>query len=152
MTVQSVEHATFSLARSLDAPLGAAFAAWAVPASKRLWFAPGAATEHELDFRIGGREVTRGNHDGKVMTFDSLYRDIIPDVRIVYTSTLSADDTVTTVSLTTVEFTPVQGRTQLLLTEHGVFLDGHEKPAWRERGTGDWLDAFVAHLGGPPND
>ncbi len=147
MKGQSVVHATFSLDRRVDASLERAFAAWAVPAAKRRWFAPQPGSDHQLDFRVGGREVTRGAHEGKVMTFESLYRDIVPGVRIVYTSTLSADETLATVSLTTVEFTQLHGATQLVLTEHGVFLDGHEEPSWRKRGTGDWLDAFVADVG-----
>ena len=152
MTVQSVVHATFSLDRRLDASVDQAFEAWSVPAAKRRWFAPGPGSDHELDFRVGGREVTRGTHDGKVMTFESRYQDIVPGLRIVYTSTLSSDQTLATVSMTTVEFAQLEGGTQLVLTEHGAFLDGHEEPAWRQRGTGDWLDAFVADVRGQLND
>ena len=43
------------------------------------------------------------------MTFESIYRDIVPQQRIVYTSTLSAGHELMTVSLTTVEFTPADG-------------------------------------------
>ncbi|MFD9869087.1 hypothetical protein ACFXI8_26565 [Streptomyces niveus] len=32
--------------------------------------------------------------------------------------------------------------TRLVLTEQGTFLDDQEQPEWRERGTGDWLDAL----------
>lgn len=57
-----------------------------------------------------------------------------------------------TVSLTTVELTADGDTTRLVRTEHGAFLDGHEQPAWREQGTGAWLDALGLHLadGGPP--
>ncbi len=37
---------------------------------------------------------------------------------------------------------------RLVLTEQGTFLDGREEPAWRERGTGDWLDALGRALAG----
>lgn len=47
---------------------------------------------------------------------------------------------------TTVEFAPADDGTRLLLTEQGTFLDGHEDPAWREQGTGCWLDALGAYL------
>lgn len=44
------------------------------------------------------------------------------------------------------EFAPADDGTRLLLTEQGTFLDGHEDPAWREQGTGCWLDALGAYL------
>ena len=83
------------------------------------------------------------------MTFESLYRDIVPGERIVYTSTLSAGDDVITVSVTTVEFSPAEGGTRLVLTEQGAFLDGREEPAWREHGTAAQLDALAAELARP---
>ena len=102
---------------------------------------------HELDFRVGGREVNRGhNQDGQVLTFESQYHDIVFGKRIAYTSTLSVGENLVTVSLTTVELTPDGDATRLVLTEHGAFLDGHEQPAWRQQGTGQWLDALAAEL------
>ena len=53
--------------------------------------------------------------------------------------------------LTTVELTPEDGSTRLVLTEHGAFLDGHEQPDWREQGTSHWLDALGADLAGQPD-
>jgi uncharacterized protein YndB with AHSA1/START domain len=143
MTDRSVTHSTFSLERVYEAPTARVFAAWADPAAKARWFA-GPAAEHELDFRVGGREVARGSHDGgAVLTFETRYQDIVPGERIVYTSALSVGADVVTVSVTTVEFTPAgDGTTRLLLTEHGAFLDGREQPAWREQGTRDQLAAL----------
>jgi uncharacterized protein YndB with AHSA1/START domain len=142
-----VTHATFSLERSYPVPAARVFAAWAEPAAKAKWFAAGPHSGHQLDFRVGGREVIRGGPDGgPLMTFETLYRDIVPDERIVYTSTLSAGDDVATVSLTTVEFRPAGGGTQLVLTEQGAFLDGREEPAWREQGTAAQLDALAKEL------
>jgi uncharacterized protein YndB with AHSA1/START domain len=81
------------------------------------------------------------------MTFETLYRDIVPDQRIVYTSTLSAETDLVTVSLTTVEFIPGDdGGTRLVLTEQGAYLDGRGEPAWREHGTADQLEALAAEL------
>jgi hypothetical protein len=34
----------------------------------------------------------------------------------------------------------------LILTEHGAFLDGEDKPQYREEGTGSLLDALGAEL------
>ena len=145
-----VTHATFSLERSYPVPPARVFAAWAEPAAKARWFTPEPHSAHQLDFRVGGREVARGGpQDGPVMTFESLYRDIVAGERIVYTSTLSAGDDVITVSVTTVEFSPAEGGTRLVLTEQGAFLDGREEPAWREHGTAAQLDALAAELARP---
>ncbi|MEV5572286.1 SRPBCC family protein [Spirillospora sp. NPDC052269] len=146
MTDRVVAHATFSLERLYASKPARVFAAWADPAAKARWFA-GPDAEHELDFRVGGREVNRGRRDGgRVLTFESWYRDIVLNERIVYTSTLSAGEDLATVSLTTVEFHPADGGTRLLLTEQGTFLEGREEPSWREQGTGAWLDALAAEL------
>jgi uncharacterized protein YndB with AHSA1/START domain len=147
MNDRSVAHATFSLERRYQAQPDRVFAAWADPEAKARWFA-GPGAEHELDFRVGGREVNRGSHEGgPPLTFESRYQDIVPAERIVYTSTLSAGGALATVSLTTVEFEPAEGGTRLVLTEQGAFLDGQEDPAWREQGTGQWLDALATELG-----
>ena len=146
MTDRSITHGTFSLERRYPTPVAGVFAAWADPAAKARWFA-GPGGEHELDFRVGGREVNRGRHgDGPPLTFESRYHDIVPGERIVYSSTLHAGDTLTTVSQTSVAFTPDGDGTLLTLTEQGIFLDGHEDPAWREQGTAGWLDALDAEL------
>ena len=144
----NVTHATFTLERSYPVPPARVFAAWAEPAAKARWFTPGPGFGHELDFRIGGREVATGGPDGgPVMTFETFYRDIVPEQRIVYTSTLSTETDLMTVSLTTVEFTPgADGGTRLFLTEQGAYLDGREQPAWREQGTADQLEALAGQL------
>ncbi|MFE4515715.1 SRPBCC family protein [Kitasatospora sp. NPDC056783] len=149
MTDHVVTHATFTLERRYAAPPATVFAAWADPTAKARWFA-GPDAEHELDFRVGGREVNRGRSaGGAVLTFESWYRDIVQDERIVYTSTLSEGPDLATVSLTTVEFHPEDGGTRVLLTEQGTFLDGREEAAWREQGTGRWLDELAAELRQP---
>jgi uncharacterized protein YndB with AHSA1/START domain len=150
MTDHSVTHATFSLERSYRASTAQVFSAWADPAAKARWFA-GPDSGHELDFRVGGREVNYGRHEGALLTFESFYRDIVSGARIVYTSTLSADETLSTVSLTTVELSPTADGTRLVLTEQGTYLDGLEQPSWREQGTSDWLDALGAELKDQPS-
>ncbi len=139
MTERSVIHHTFTIERRYPTPVTSVFAAWSDPRTKRRWFT-GDQGEHSLDFRVGGIERTRREGDnGKTLAFESRYLDIVPDQRIVYVSTLSADDRLATTSITSVELHAEGDRTVLQLTESAVFLDNEEQPAWREQGTGDWL-------------
>jgi uncharacterized protein YndB with AHSA1/START domain len=147
MTDHSVIHSTFSLERAYTAAPARVFAAWAEPEAKARWFA-GPDSEHKLDFRVGGHEVARGtNSDGDVLTFESVYVDIVPRTRIIYTSTLSVRDRLATASITTVEISPAGDGTRLVLTEQGTFLDGLEHPEWREEGTSQQLAALNSELG-----
>jgi uncharacterized protein YndB with AHSA1/START domain len=144
----SVEHGTFVLERSYDAPPGRVFAAWADPEAKAQWFG---AVDFSLDFRVGGRETNGGGPDGgPFYRYDATYRDIVADERIVYTTDMYVDDRIMSVSVATVEFAPDGDGTRLVLTEHGAFLDGLETAAQREHGTGELLDKLGAALAQTP--
>ncbi|MFI5591051.1 SRPBCC family protein [Amycolatopsis sp. NPDC051758] len=135
----TVTHSTFTLERTYPVPPARVFAAWADQSAKTRWFVPDGS--HELDFRVGGREtVDATGPDGTALSVVSTYHDIVPEQRIVYSSTLSGGKVLATVSVTTVELVGEGDGTRLVLTEQDTFLDGAEEPAWREQGTGDWLD------------
>jgi uncharacterized protein YndB with AHSA1/START domain len=135
----TVTHSTFTLERTYAVPPARVYAAWADPAAKARWYVP--VGTHELDFRVGGRETVGATSPaGTALAVVSTYHDIVPDQRIVYSTTLTGDKTLATVSVTTVELIGEGDGTRLVLTEQDTFLDGAEEPAWREQGTGDWLD------------
>ena len=152
MTLSTVAHETFVIERIYNVPVAQAFRAWADPLLKARWFAGSAealGAGYELDFRVGGREVNRGGPPGgPVYTFESEFRDIIPEQRIVYTNEMYADETRISVSVATVQFRRQEATTQLVLTEQGVFLDGHDTVAQREKGTRSLLDSLAAILNG----
>ena len=153
MAERSTEHATFAIERTYDASPARVFAAWADPAAKARWFGGGeeAATEYELDFRVGGREINRGDGpDGQFYTYEALYQDIVPGERIVYTYDMHRGETRISVSLATVEFKVEGAGTRLIFTEQGAFLDGEDKPQYREEGTGGLLDALGAEVAREP--
>jgi uncharacterized protein YndB with AHSA1/START domain len=150
MTERSVEHASFVVERTYDASPARVFAAWASPAAKGRWFSGPDEWEksnHELDFRVGGRErVSGGPKGGPVHVYEARYQDIVPNERIILSYDMHLDDIRISVSLATVEFKPVGARTRLIYTEQGAFLDGYDDPAGREHGTRALLDNLEAAL------
>jgi uncharacterized protein YndB with AHSA1/START domain len=146
MTERSVTHATFVVERTYGASRARVFAAWSQPDAKARWFG-GSGDEYELDFRIGGREFSRGGpQGGPVYTFEARYQDIVPDERIVYAYDMHLDDARISVSLATVELKPAGEGTRLIFTEQGAFLDGLDTPEQREQGTGGLFDALGEEL------
>jgi uncharacterized protein YndB with AHSA1/START domain len=148
MTERSVVHSTFAVERTYDASPERVFAAWAESESKAQWFGDpeAGATEFELDFRVGGRELNRGTVEGRSYTYEARYQDIVPNERIVYAYDMHLDDTRISVSLGTVELKPDGEGTRLTYTEQGAYLDGLDTPEQREGGTGQLLDALDAWL------
>jgi uncharacterized protein YndB with AHSA1/START domain len=147
MSGRSVEHAAFVVERKYEVSPERAFAAWADPEAKARWYIDSDA-RLELDFRVGGRERSRGTApDGRAYSYEALYQDIVPGRRIVYTYEMVLEETRISVSLATVEFTPLgEDGTHLVFTEQGAFLDGHESPARRSEGMGSLLDALGREL------
>ena len=70
----------------------------------------------------------------------------VPNQRIIYAYDMHLDDERISVSLATIEFSDESGGTRLVLTEHGAYLDGLDKPEDREHGTNFLLDALGAVL------
>jgi uncharacterized protein YndB with AHSA1/START domain len=142
MIDRSVEHAAFVVERVYDVSPDRVFAAWSDPQAKARWF-DGSEGEFELDFRVGGWERGRGTlPDGREYAFEALYRDIVPDRRILYTYDMLLDGIRISVSVATAEFEPERNGTRLVFTEQGAFLDGHETLARREQGMGSLLDSL----------
>lgn len=150
MAKRSVNHSTFVIERTYSSSPARVFAAWSEPVAKARWFVGPDAwqkSDHKLDFRVGGREsVSGGELGGPVHAYYAVYQDIVPDQRIVSTYQMHMDEVRTSVSLATVEFIPDGTGTRLIYTEQGVFLDGHDNPAERERGTRVLLDHLEAEL------
>jgi len=150
MSLPTVAHETFVIERTYNVPIAETFRAWSDPLLKARWFAGSAealGAGYELDFRVGGREVNSGGPPGgPVYTYESEYRDIIPEQRIVYTYEMFADEARISVSVATVLFYGHDATSRLVLTEQGVFLDGHDTAAQREEGTRSLLDSLATSL------
>src|SRR5215207_726589 len=102
-----VQHATFTIERTVDAAPARVFAAWADPAAKTRWFAgpdDWGLERYELDFRVGGREhFSGGPAGGPISTYDALLQEIVPDQRIIYSYEMQLDETRISISLATIE-------------------------------------------------
>jgi uncharacterized protein YndB with AHSA1/START domain len=148
-TGRSVTHATFVIERTYPVSRARVFAAFADPVVKARWFGADAVstTQYELDFRVGGREISRGSTpDGQTYRYDALYQDIVPDERIVSTYEMHMNDARISVSVATVELRREGSATRLVFTEQGAFLDGLDTAAEREHGTRELLEALAAVL------
>lgn len=137
-----VTHSTFTLERRYPVPVERVFEAWAQPEARKRWMASGA--EHSQDFTVGGLETVKGvDGEGRPLTYEARYAEIVPNERILTTSTLRTGDVLSTASVTSVEFQSEGDETVLVLTEHGMYVPGQEKPEWREQGTAQQLDALT---------
>lgn len=158
MTARSAQHASFTIDRTFDAPVARVYAAFSSEEGKSRWFSgPNEKWERvrrTFDFRVGGREHLSGRWragmaprvDFSVSSFDACYFDILPEQRIVYAYDMHLDERHISVSLATLEFSAAGTRTQLKLTEQGVFLDGYDDAGSRERGMRELMDKLAASL------
>ena len=147
----NVEHDTFVLERGYPVPPARVFSAWADPAQKVRWFtgsADVASSGYELDFRVGGREFNSAQVGESVFTYEARIEDIVPGARIVYSYYMTLDGRRISVSMTTVEFRPDGEGTALVLTEHGAYLDGLDRPELRRHGIGEQLTGLGTVLAG----
>jgi uncharacterized protein YndB with AHSA1/START domain len=143
MTARTAQHGTIRLERRYKATATRVFAAWAEPKARAKWDVPGrwVIAEQTFDFREGGREVKRFGPKGDPrLVADTLYLDIAPQRRIVFSYSMTSRGTPISVSLTTIELSADGKGTHLLLTEQIVFLDGNDNAANREEGLASMLD------------
>jgi uncharacterized protein YndB with AHSA1/START domain len=147
---RSTEHATFEIERTFPHRPEHVFAAFADLGIKSRWFGDAESVSdgsQTLDFQEGGTERLHATlPDGTPMTYDARYVDIVPDERVIYNYEMSMNGRRISATVAAVEFTPVDGGTQLKLTEHGIYLDGLDEVAAREHGTGFLLDRLAAVL------
>ena len=150
-TSRSVAHGSFHLERTYEAPVERVWRAFTQVEAKQAWFSgpPGKweLLERHMDVREGGTERLKGRWEGgMVSSFDAMYRDVVPQERLVYSYTMHLNERKISVSLATIELQAEPGRTTVRVAEQGAFLDGYDDAGAREHGTGLLLDALGASL------
>ncbi len=148
---RSAVHASFHLERTYDAQVARVWRALTDETAKAKWFSgtPGRwqLLERHVDVRVGGTERVKGRWEGGVVsTFDATYHDVVANERLVYSYVMHLDDKKISVSLATMQLKADGGKTKLMVTEQGAFLDGYDDAGSREHGTGFLLDALGASL------
>jgi uncharacterized protein YndB with AHSA1/START domain len=153
MAFTGAVHDSFTLERIYpNATPARTFAAFSTEEGKAMWFSgpndQWDLVERHFDFRIGGKEVLAGRwKSGVVSRFDCTYHDIVADQRIVYAYRMQIDGKPISVNLASAEFHPHGEGTRLVVTEHGIYLDGFEDNGGRAHGTGELLDRLGVALG-----
>jgi uncharacterized protein YndB with AHSA1/START domain len=151
MNNPSTAHHTIVVKRSYPAAATAVFAAWSEAAALERWYVPGDANWSSRivrhDFRVGGSKLIEfGPRGGERYTEDCRYEDIVDCQRICFAMTISRETARITTSMVTVELFDRRGRTDIVVTDQLVILDGGDTSADRERGWGETLDKLTAEL------
>jgi len=119
MNETTAEKTSLEIQRFINAPRARVYAAWTDPAQLREWFGPVWVRTCELvaEARVGGKfrwDVIDG--DGREVTIQGNYREIVPGEKIVFTWKHSGDELwENQISIVTVEFSDRNGRTELRL-------------------------------------
>ena len=155
METQPVVHSTFTVERTYTAAPERVFAVFSDPTKKRRWFAEGehhTLEAYNLDFRDGGTEHYSSRFNpgspvaGLALTNESSFQNIVPNRRIVFTSTMWVGGKCISISVGTVELEPAVQGTNLHLTFQSAFLEGADGPAMREAGWNTLLNKLGAQL------
>lgn len=150
MELNRATHATIILERKFAVPPERVFAAFSDPAKKRKWFADGEGAKiesYELDFRVGGKEITRMQFaDFPVCTNDTYFLVIVPNHRIVIAYTMTMNNHAFSSSQATFELVPSGDGTTLVFTEQAAFFEKSDGPKLREDGWRQLFDQLARTL------
>jgi uncharacterized protein YndB with AHSA1/START domain len=127
------DDAVVRMRRTIPAPRDRVFRAWTDPEELKRWWGPGLFTTPaaEVDLRPGGDyRLVMETPDGEGLVLAGTFREVVPPERLVYTWRWEIGVPDVQESLVTVEFSEVDGATEIALThEHapGSVLDPYQR-------------------------
>jgi len=147
----AVVHSTFEIERVYPTTAAKAFHAFSDMATKRRWFVEGEGwtiDDYQMDFRTGGREFSAFRFgDGPAMTNETLYHDIIPNERMIFTYKMTVGDAILSVSLATITLKPDAKGTLMTYVEQGAYMGGNPDEAkMRHEGCAELFEALAKEL------
>jgi uncharacterized protein YndB with AHSA1/START domain len=146
--------------RTLDAPVELVWQMWTEPEHFKAWYGPAGVSipVAKMDVRVGGTrqvcmEMASANGPMR-MWFTGEYRQVIENQRLVYTESMSDENSNVSTGpdpaqanhMTTevqVDLEDIEGRTRMVLTHHGIPADSPGAVGW-----GMALDKLAALLTG----
>ena len=149
MTTKAAEKTSLEIKRFINAPRTRVYAAWTDPAQLKEWFGPVWVRTCELiaEARVGGKfrwDVI--NCDGKQVTIQGDYREIVPGEKIVFTWKHCDDELwENRISIVSVKFSDRNGGTELRL-KHEQLPDDESRDG-HNRGWNSVLDKLESFLG-----
>jgi uncharacterized protein YndB with AHSA1/START domain len=144
------ERPSLTLNRSVTVAPEKVWRAWTDPEAIKKWWGPGKdepVSLAELDVRVGGRfRIVFGGPDGRAHEVQGVYREVVPNRRLVFTWTWP-NSTPERESLVTITLRPIHGGTEIDF-RHEQFFDEAVRDAHRQGWTRalDRLDAVLGEL------
>lgn len=149
MTAERLFFGAFTIERRYDAAPERVFRAFADREIKQRWMGceeVAAPVIEQLDFRIGGREISRGGgEDGAEHLFEGTYLDIVEGRRFVFAFVMHVGGRKLSASIASVEVLPDGPGARLIFNEQGVYF-GEDGWAGREEGTAFGMDQLARWL------
>ena len=151
---EKLHHDTIKLERAYSAPVERVFSEFADPQVRAKWSAPSndALVYDEADFRPGGRDVFRcGPPNDLKFGGVTIYHEIVPNRRVIWTETLSEGATRLAVALNSLEFERSAEGANLKFTVQIVSFVGPGMVKGYESGNRSALEGLSRHLSGNPD-
>src|SRR6202795_4563629 len=135
MEIATEDKTSLQIRRVYPVPVAAVYAAWTDPAQVKHWMGPSddfGEAEVTTDVRVGGRyRIVMRAPDGEVHRVGGIYREIVPNKKLVYT--WAWESTPERESVVTIELRAAGGGTELTL-KHEQFADAeardHHQQGW----------------------
>ena len=140
VNIKTQERPSLSIVRKLDAAPGKVWRAITEPEMLKRWMAPSDDFKipvAEAELRVGGRyHIIMNAPDGQVHDVSGVYREIVPNKKLVYTWAWKS--TPERESVVTIELRPTGGGTELTL-KHEQFADAEA----RDRHQQGWMGCLA---------